>query len=963
MRSLLSPAHARLRRLIAAAAAAGIVLLGSAGVAQAASGPAFTAHADPASNQFGSMVPEVLSASGLPADATGTVNFTDLYDTFLCSSPVTNGATSGCNYYLGYQAGGMYTITAAYSGDSTYAASSATTTYTVTPAPSTFTAAASSASEVYGNPVTLSESGFPSYASGSIKFQDTATGAVLCTIANIQATQSCQTDGTQHTGTENVTAFYSGDNDFQPSTATTGYTITKASISPTFTVTPDPSTYGQTLTFTESGFPAAATGTITYTGFYAGEVFCTETLPATSCQTTNPVDVNTKNPVLNYPGDNNYNPVTYRGSQFTVNRAPSPNFAATATPNPTPYGTGPETLAFSGVGSDSTGTVTFTDHATGALLCAATIGGATGSCTSTTPSTQPVGAYQVDVAYSGDASYLSATTTTTYDVTTAPTTFTVTEMPDPATYGQAVTITETGLPATATGTLTYTDHATGATLCVATLPDPTCATDGTQGGGPVVVDGAYLGDTRYAPSTSFSKYTVSPAGTALQVSASPATGPHGTHVTLAQTKLPANATGTVTFTDQTGAPLCTITLPAASCDTNGTQPAAQYSVTAQYSGDDNYQGSTANTQFEVTPASFTPSVTITPNPTDYASPVTFDSTGVPADATGTIDYTVDGSLLCTATLPTTSCATDGTRAPGAYSVVATYNGDDSYTASTSAATAYAVNRAPAPFTAAAATNPSDHATPVDLIDLGLPSGSGSDPAASGTITYTDTTTGLVLCTTTLPATTCSTDGTQPSGRQDVTAAYSGDAFYAASRTAFSYTVKLATTMRVAVTPSPATPKQAVVLHAAGLPTDATGTVTFGYSLVGGQYGDVFCSAPLPSMTCSATAPTQAGAYAVTGIFSGDAKYSSVSTTTTLTVAAAGTAVVPKNPGSGGRLVAGAGAQPTSAAAAPRDGTSGAGAPLAFTGADLAPGILGILLLTGGAVLRWATRRRETRRTS
>jgi hypothetical protein len=932
MRSLLSPAHSRLRRLVAAAAATGVFLLGPVGVAQAAGGPAFTAHANPASNQFGSMVPEVLSASGLPADATGTVNFTDLYNTFLCSSPVVNGATSGCDYFLGYQAGSTYTITATYSGDSTYAASTATTTYTVTPAPSSFTAAASPTSQIYGNPVTLSESGFPSYASGSITFKDT-TGAVLCTIGNIQATQSCQTDGTQNAGTENVTAFYSGDNDFQPSTATTSYTIAKASISPTFTVTPDPSTYGQTLTFTESGFPAAATGTITYTGFYAGQVFCTETLPATSCQTTSPVDVNTKNPVLNYPGDNNYNAVTYRGAQFTVTQAPSPSFAGTATPNPTAYGTGPETFAFSGLGSDSTGTVTFTDHATGALLCTVAVAGATGSCTSTTPSTQLVGAYQVDAAYSGDASYLTATTTTTYDVTAAPTTFTATEMPDPATYGQAVTITETGLAASATGTVTYTDHATGATLCTATLPDPTCVTDGTQRAGLVLVDGAYSGDSSYAPSTSSSQYTVTPAGTALQASASPASGPHGTAVTLTQTNLPGNTTGTVTFTDASGAPLCTITLPAASCDTNGTQPVGAYSVTAQYSGDNNYQGSTANTQFEVTPATFTPSVTITPNPTDYATPVTFGSAGVPADATGTIDYTVNGAILCTATLPTTSCATDGTQAPGAYSVVANYNGDNNYTASTSAGTAYTVNKAPTAFTAAAATNPADYAAAVELIDVGLPSGDGSGPAASGTVTYTDTTTGFTLCTTTLPATTCSTDGTQPSGTQDVTAAYSGDAFYAASAAAFSYTVKLPTTMGVTVTPSPATPNQAIVLQAAGLPADATGTVTFGYSPIGGQWGDFFCTASVASMRCSATAPTQAGTYRVTGIYSGDAKYSSVSTTTTLTVAS-GTAASPAS-----------GANPTSAT-------------LAFTGGDLAPGVLGLILLTAGAVLLWAARRRQ-----
>ena len=46
--------------------------------------------------------------------------------------------------------------------------------------------------------------------------------------------------------------------------------------------------------------------------------------------------------------------------------------------------------------------------------------------------------------------------------------------------------------------------------------------------------------------------------------------------------------------------LCTVTLPATSCTTSLTLPKGSYAITATYSGDSNYSGSTATTNLKVT---------------------------------------------------------------------------------------------------------------------------------------------------------------------------------------------------------------------------------------------------------------------------------------------------------------------------------------------------------------------------
>lgn len=122
----------------------------------------------------------------------------------------------------------------------------------------------------------------------------------------------------------------------------------------------------------------------------------------------------------------------------------------------------------------------------------------------------------------------------------------------------------------------------------------------------------------------------------LAASASPATVPYGQSVALGQSGLASGATGTVTFASH-AAVLCTLTLPATTCNAAATLPPGSYPVTATYSADNE----TATTTFTVTKAA----TTLTPpstNPSGNAAPA-LSVSGLPSGATGTVTFAANGA--------------------------------------------------------------------------------------------------------------------------------------------------------------------------------------------------------------------------------------------------------------------------------------------------------------------------------
>ena len=410
----------------------------------------------------------------------------------------------------------------------------------------TFTASATPPSVDYGTSSTLAESGLPGVSTGTVTF--TSGASTLCTLTRPATT--CTTATSLAGGTYAITATYSGDSTYASSTASTSLTVTPVATTFTASATPASVAFGTASTLAESGLAGTSTGTVVFMSGAA--TLCTATLPATSCTSSTSLAVGAYPIIATYSGDGNYAGST-ASTSLTVTQA-TPSFTASAAPSSVSFGTA-STLAESGLAGNATGTITFASS--GVTLCTATRPAS--SCVTSTALI--VGTYPITATYSGDSNYVSATATTNLTVTRVATSFAAAAAPATVPYGTISTLSETGLPAGATGTVIFTS---GTTLCTATLPSTSCTTSATLAAGAYPIIATYSGDSNHAGSTAPTTLTVTPAATSFTVSAAPASVPFGTDPTLAESGLPIDATGTVVFVSGTTA-LSTATLPATSC--------------------------------------------------------------------------------------------------------------------------------------------------------------------------------------------------------------------------------------------------------------------------------------------------------------------------------------------------------------------------------------------------------------
>ncbi|MCW4385544.1 Ig-like domain repeat protein [Salinibacterium sp. SYSU T00001] len=434
---------------------------------------------------------------------------------------------------------------------------------------------------------------------------------------------------------------------------------------------------------------------------------------------------------------------------------------------------------------------------------------------------------------------------------------------DPASteYGTPATLTASGIPTGAGGTIEFRD-ADGAVLCTATPSAPACDTSGTLAVGSYNITAVYSGDASHDSSTSPSEtLSVTKQITTVTTSVSDAGSvPFGAPATLTASGLPTTATGTVEFRDQDGALLCATTLPALSCQTSATLPAGDYEIVGTYSGDDNHEGSSsAAADLTVTPAVGTMSVT-TGGSSVYGSPASLTVHGLPSTATGDVEFrSADGTVLCTTTLPSVSCMASAWLAAGDYEITAVYEGDANHAAVSSIAAPLTVVPQP---TGVIATAPDGttgtYGTSIRLAPTGLPAG------ATGTVEFR-LSDGTVLCTVTLPGEDCALPTDLPVGTSSIVAVYSGDSNYQSSTSA-PMTVEVAArpVTVVAQKPVKATAGKVITLTATGIPSGATGTIAFVT-----ESGTVLCTAVLPSLSCDVEA-LAAGNYVITPRYSGDA---------------------------------------------------------------------------------------------
>jgi len=162
----------------------------------------------------------------------------------------------------------------------------------------------------------------------------------------------------------------------------------------------------------------------------------------------------------------------------------------------------------------------------------------------------------------------------------------------------------------------------------------------------------------------------------------------------------ATPTGTVTFKDGAstiGAALLNGSAQAAF--STSALSAGGHSVTAVYGGDANYTGNTSAPLNEVIntggAVATTTTLGVSPNPAASNTPVTLTATvaGGGGTPTGSVSFRDNGSLIGTVSLNGSGVATlvTSSLAAGSHSVVATYNGDTNFAASSSSPTNVTIN--------------------------------------------------------------------------------------------------------------------------------------------------------------------------------------------------------------------------------------------------------------------------------
>ncbi len=437
-------------------------------------------------------------------------------------------------------------------------------------------------------------------------------------------------------------------------------TVNSGTLSTTSVLTssPNPSTYGSSVTFTDtvsaiSGTPA---GTVTFYSCTTNTCSTktslgTGTLNSSGKATysTSALPVGTTYVEAIYGASGNYLGSTSNVVSQVVN-ALSTSSVLTSSPNPSSYGSSVTfTDTVSASSGTPSGTVTFYSCTTNTCSTKTLLGTGTLSGGKATYSTSalPVGMTYVEAVYGASGNYLGSTSNVVSQVVNAlSTTSSLTSTPNPSTFGTSVSFTDTvSASTTPTGTVTFYRCTTSActtktSLGTGTLNSPGKATYSTSAlpVGTTYVEAVYGASGNYTGSTSnVVSQVVNALGTTSVLTSSPNPSTYGSSVTFTDTVSASSGTpaGTVTFyscttnTCSTKTSLGTGTLNSSGKATYSTSalPVGTTYVEAIYGASGNYLGSTSNVVSQVVNALSTSSVlTSSPNPSSYGSSVTFTDT-------------------------------------------------------------------------------------------------------------------------------------------------------------------------------------------------------------------------------------------------------------------------------------------------------------------------------------------------
>jgi hypothetical protein len=451
--------------------------------------------------------------------------------------------------------------------------------------------------------------------------------------------------------------------------------------------TPNPSNYGQTVTFTASVSSTAGTPTGTVIFYDSLTSIGSATLSGgTATISVSSLAAGTHSITAAYQGSGTFAGSTSAPLSQTVSIATT---TTSLTSSLSPAGTG-QSVTFTATvtsqyGGAATGSVTF-------LSGSQTLGTGTlsGNHATLTTSFTTAGTDSISAKYSGDANDAGSTSPTLSQVIINATTTALASSLNPSVVGQAVTFTATvsssaGAPPNGE---TVTFYNGSAVLGTAALGGGIASlTTSSLPVGTFTITASYGGDANFAASTSsglrqvVNSTTKSATSTALVSSLNPSI--YGQKVTWTATVTTSGSvtpTGKVNFTWD-GYSIGTATLNASGVATlsKSNLNVYTYPLTAVYAGDANNVGSTSailNQGVKETTSAATLSSSVNPSTDGQAVTFTATITSPTVTATGPVTFTAGKTVLGTAQLSGHKATfTTSTLAVGSTTVTATYSGD------------------------------------------------------------------------------------------------------------------------------------------------------------------------------------------------------------------------------------------------------------------------------------------------
>ena len=440
-------------------------------------------------------------AANLGATPTGTVSF-KRGSTVLGTGTISGGVAHLSLTSLPY---GNSTLTAVYAGATNILGSTSAGVVEVYKEKTTTSLASSLNPSTAGASVTFTATVAPSISgtpSGSVQFYN---GATLLAVRTLSGGIAAYSTTALATGTASIKAVYEGDATYATSTsAVVSQVVKKAASTTALTASVNPSSYGQTVTFsaTVTGGAGVPTGTVTFQK--NGTTFGTATLNSLGKATfaTTALVPGTHPITAVYSGSTSYLTSTSAAISEVTN-ATATTTKLTSSLNPSIRGQAVTFTATVSAGAFGTpnGSVTFKNG--GTTLGVVVLSGGTATLST---SALAGGTSSITAVYSGNANYTTSTSAVlTQTVHRSATATTLVSSLNPSTHGTAVTFTATVTAASGpnpTGTLAFKDGTN--TIATVTLNASGVATFSTSGLAVRThsITAAYAGSTNDAPSTS-----------------------------------------------------------------------------------------------------------------------------------------------------------------------------------------------------------------------------------------------------------------------------------------------------------------------------------------------------------------------------------------------------------------------------------------------------------------------------